>query len=251
MKKPKIAISLSESLLKLVDSKVDGSIIRSRSQAIEYFLNKGLKESSLANAVILLKGSHQDIALKKVNGKSLIKHQFDFFSNHGIKKVYLITKHSEKINEILNEISDSKLAFEIINDPSKGTVPALKQIKDKIKDSNFVVLSGDTFIDFNLSNMLSNHNRADRLATMGLITSHKPTKYGNATLSGELIINFEEKPSTTRSYIINAGIYIFNSNVLEILDNNTSLEMEIFPKLAKIKQLVGFFTHGEYVHLGD
>ena len=46
MKKAKIAISLDNALLRLVDSKVDGSIMRSRSQAIEYFLKKGLKEQS-------------------------------------------------------------------------------------------------------------------------------------------------------------------------------------------------------------
>ena len=32
MKKPKIAISVDKSLLELIDSKVDGSVIRSRSQ---------------------------------------------------------------------------------------------------------------------------------------------------------------------------------------------------------------------------
>jgi len=37
IKKPKIAISLDKSLLDLVDSKVDGSVIRSRSQAMEFF----------------------------------------------------------------------------------------------------------------------------------------------------------------------------------------------------------------------
>ena len=36
MSKPKIAISLDKSLLELVDSKVDGSVIRSRSQAMEF-----------------------------------------------------------------------------------------------------------------------------------------------------------------------------------------------------------------------
>ena len=38
MKKPKIAISLDKPLLDLIDSKVDGSILRSRSQAMEFFL---------------------------------------------------------------------------------------------------------------------------------------------------------------------------------------------------------------------
>ena len=73
MTKPKIAISLDKSLLNLVDSKVDGSVIRSRSQAMEFFLKKGLQEQSINTAVLLIKGEHQKNLLKKLKGKSLLK----------------------------------------------------------------------------------------------------------------------------------------------------------------------------------
>ena len=66
MSKAKIAISVDNSLLKLIDSKVDKSVIRSRSQAIEYFLRKGLQEQSVSVAVLLLKGEHQAVALKNI-----------------------------------------------------------------------------------------------------------------------------------------------------------------------------------------
>ena len=66
MTKSKIAISVDNSLLKLVDSKVDRSVIRSRSQAIEFFLKKGLQEQSVSIAVLLLKGGHQVFSLKQV-----------------------------------------------------------------------------------------------------------------------------------------------------------------------------------------
>ena len=48
---------------------------------------------------------------------------------------------------------------------------------------------------------------------------------------------------------MNAGIYIFNPEIFELLDDAASLEKDIFPKLAKIHQLAGFFVHGEYVHV--
>ncbi|NQV08724.1 ribbon-helix-helix protein, CopG family [Candidatus Woesearchaeota archaeon] len=79
MKKQKIAISLDKKLLDLVDSKVDGSIIRSRSQAIELFLHRGMEEKSVENAVILLHKDHQKTSLKKIDGISLIKKQISFF----------------------------------------------------------------------------------------------------------------------------------------------------------------------------
>ena len=169
MPKSKIAISVGNSLLRLVDSKVDGSVIRSRSQAIEYFLKKGLQEQSVSTAVLLLKGEHQTFALKDVNGTSLIKQQIDFFSRYGIKTIYIVTQHTKNINLLLNEISDAKINVEIIEKMSKGNADALKAVKDKI-NSSFVVMSGDTYNNFDLLKMIKKHIDSEKLLTMGLMT---------------------------------------------------------------------------------
>src|SRR3989338_5196285 len=166
MVKSKIAISLDNSTLKTVDSKVDGSVIRSRSQAIEYFLKKGLQEQSVSVAVLLLKGEHPPFPLKEINGASMIK------------------KHME----------------------------------------------------------------SEKLATMGLMTREKASSYGTAILDGDLVVDFQEKPKHYSTNIVNAGIYIFKPEIFEMFDDSISLEKDLFPKLARIKQLVGFFTYGEYLH---
>lgn len=242
MKKRKIAISVDNSLLSLVDSKVDGSVIRSRSQAIEYFLKKGLKEDSITTAILLLKGTQQNVALKDFKGKSLIKNQIEFFSNNGIKKIYLITQKPSK--ELREELIDTNV--EIIEKDSKGNASALLALKGKIK-SNFIVMSGDTYNNFDLIKMINKHLSLNKLATMGLMTREKPSAYGTAILDGDLIIDFQEKTKSLSSHIVNAGIYIFKPEIFELIQGN-SLEKELFPKLAKIKELVGFFTYGEYEH---
>jgi len=153
MKKPKIAISLDKPLLDLIDSKVDGSILRSRSQAVEYFLRKGLQEQSINTAVILLKGEHQLISLKNIKGRSLIKNQLDFFYQNNINKVLIVTQHTKNVNLFLNEVNDSRLNIEVIEKNAKGNADALESIKDKIK-TNFVVMSGDTYNHFDLIKMM-------------------------------------------------------------------------------------------------
>jgi mannose-1-phosphate guanylyltransferase len=86
---------------------------------------------------------------------------------------------------------------------------------------------------------------------MGIMSIEKPGKYGTAVMDGDLIVDFEEKPRQARTHVGNAGIYIFKQEVLELCDSHTpSLEKDLFPKLARIKQLVGFFTLGEYSHFG-
>ncbi len=250
MPKSKIAISVDNSLLKIVDSKVDGSIIRSRSQAIEYFMKKGLQEQSVSVAVLLLKGEHQEFALKNINGKSLIKQQIDFFSSHGIKTLYIVTQHTKNINLLLNEISNSKINVEILEKESKGNADALKAAKGKI-GNNFIVMSGDTYNNFDLLKMIKKHAGSDKMATMGLMTREKASSYGTAILDGDLVVDFQEKPKHSSTNIVNAGIYIFKPEVFELFNGVISLEKDLFPKLARMKQLIGYFTYGEYVHVGD
>lgn len=249
MKKPKIAISLDKSLLDQIGSKVDGSIIRSRSQAIEYFLRKGLKESSIGIAVLLVKKDHQPNLLKELKGRALIKQQIEFFHNNGIKTLYIVTPHTPFISRVLLEVDNSPIDIRIVERDVKGNADALLGLKNLLSE-NFVVMSGDTYNNFELLRMIKKHLELDKLATMGLMSIEKPSKYGNAILDGDLIIDFQEKPKSVASNVVNAGVYVFKPEVFELFDNVHSLERGLFPKLARMKQLVGFFTHGEYGHFG-
>ncbi len=248
MAKPKIAISLDKSLLDLVDSKVDGSVIRSRSQAMEFFLKKGLQEQSINTAVLLIKGEHQKNLLKKLKGKTLIKNQLEFFAQHGINNLYIITQHTKNINLLLNEISESNINVEIIETNARGNAEALQVVKGKVKNS-FIVMSGDTYNSFDLLKMIKKHLELDKMATMGLMTREKTIGYGTAILDGDFIVDFQEKPKQSSTNIVNAGIYIFKPEIFELFENVNSLEKDLFPKLARLKQLIGFFTYGEYEHL--
>ena len=248
MKKPKVAISLDKSLLDLIDSKVDGSVIRSRSQAMEFFLRKGLQGDSINAAVLLIKGEHQKNLLKQLKGNSLVKNQLDFFSQHGINKVYIVTQHTKEINLLLNEISDARINVEIIETNARGNAQALQSIRAKIKNS-FIVMSGDTYNNFDLLKMIKKHLDIDKMVTMGLMTREKTSGYGTAILDGDFIVDFQEKPKQSSTNIVNAGIYIFKPEVFELFENVSSLEKDLFPKLARLKQLIGFFTYGEYKHL--
>ena len=137
---------------------------------------------------------------------------------------------------------------EIIEKEARGNASALLALKEKVK-GNFVVMSGDTYNNFDLIKMAVKHGSLNKLATMGLMTREKASDYGTAILDGDLIIDFREKTKTLSSHIVNAGIYIFKPEIFELISGN-SLEKDLFPKLAKIKELVGFFTYGEYEHFG-
>ncbi len=247
-KKPKIAISLDKRLLDLVDSKVDGNVIRSRSQAVEYFLRKGLSGESINTAVILLRGEHQKISLKKIKGKSLIKNQLEFFEKNNIINVFIVTQYSRYRTQFLNEVAETRLNVEVIEKDVKGNADALIAIKGKLKN-NFIVMSGDTYNNFDLIKMIRKHLEIDKIATMGLMTRADVAGYGTAILDGDYVVDFQEKPKESSTNIVNAGIYVFKPEVFELFEGVKSLEKDLFPKVARMKQLVGFFTYGEYMHM--
>lgn len=250
MKKEKIAISLDNSLLPIVDAYVDNVTIRSRSQAIEFLLKKAIKERPVDTAVLLIRKNDQKYLFKEFEGFSLVQHNFNFMIKHKFKKLYIITERTEEIEDLIKELP-KVIDIELIEEKNvNGTASALLLLKDKLK-SNFILMNGDTFNDFALDNMIKEHLNNNKVVTIGLISSDSPSKKGSVILDGNLIIDFKEKEKT-KSYVVSAGVYVINPKIFSYYSKESkSLEKDIFPKLAKEKQLQGFFTWGKFVHMPE
>jgi NDP-sugar pyrophosphorylase family protein len=249
MKKEKIAISIDKDILGAVDSSIDGTLIRSRSQAIEAILSRGLKATIVDTAVILLHPRHISVALKNMDDASLIRKQIDFLKRNWIRDVKIATGISNDVESLIEEIRGEE-SVEIVQKDCDGNGDALFSLRDNLPD-NFVVMSGDVFNDFSIQGMIKDHIDKGKLVTMGLMTKEKNAKYGTAVLDGSLIVEFSEKPKSASTYVVNAGIYLFKKEAFNLFDEKTkSLENDLFPRLARIRQLQGYFTKGKYVHMG-
>ncbi|MFH1409351.1 MAG: sugar phosphate nucleotidyltransferase [Nanoarchaeota archaeon] len=248
--KKKIAVSLDKDLLEELDRAKKGTLLRSRSQAIEYFLGKGLREREITTAVLLLHKRHQIISLRPIDGRPLLGHQLDWFSSHGIKKVLILTQFSALMNRLLVETSAAPIAVEVVDAEVRGNGEALAIAEPKLKGP-FVVMSGDILNSFDLKRMIQSHLREQVIATMGLMDRQEPSKYGSAIMEGNRIISFAEKTKSASSHVVNAGIYIFSPEVFSMLKKVISLERDLFPRLAKDHRLLGYFTRGDYRHVTD
>lgn len=248
MPKIKIAISLDNHLLKRIDTKVDKNIIRSRSQAIELFLERGLREDKIDTIFLMLSKNDQESSIQEKDGLTLLKKQIDFFQNNGFTRFFIITQHSNNTNTILNILHSSKMETKLIEVNAKNNGEALMMSK-KYFPEKFIVMNGNILFDFDINNMINFHNKEEKLVTIGLMSAKETTRYGTAILKGDLVVDFIEKPKKTQSHIVNAGIYIFTKESLELLDNQ-KIEISLLPKLAKINQLLGYFIVGDYQYLG-
>jgi mannose-1-phosphate guanylyltransferase len=82
----------------------------------------------------------------------------------------------------------------------------------------------------------------------------EPSKYGVVVMKQQTtqIEKFVEKPVEFVSNRINAGIYIFNTEILNRISlRPTSIEKEIFPKMATEGQLHSFDLEGYWMDVGQ
>jgi NDP-sugar pyrophosphorylase family protein len=114
-----------------------------------------------------------------------------------------------------------------------GTGGALKKAAQRIDDEYFLVLNGDSYLDFNFRDMLTFHILQSAMATIGLTWSKDTRRFGRVELNAERqVIQFIEKSDTIPGYI-NGGVYICRSDLVDTIPSgNVSLEMDVLPSLA-------------------
>ncbi len=243
--KKKIAIALSAEILDEVDF-ISKKESLSRSQEIEKLILEGLKKTEVKTAVLLIHKNKKEVLFK--NSNELLKKQYEFLKKNRIQNIIFVSEFKEsekrKIEQIFQEIN-----LKIISDKSNGTAQALKKANKHIF-SDFILINADTYNEFDLKKMISFHKETKTTATLGLINSDSPEKYGSVILDGTKIIKFSEKAKPL-SNIISAGIYILKPKIFASIKNKKSLEKEIFPELAESREIRGFFTFGQYQHFGN
>lgn len=262
--KERITITLDSELIKQIDKRIDGNIIKNRSQQIEFLLTNALGTYRPEKALILVGGKGtrlRPLTLKmpkcmvEIQGRTVTEHLFDLFKKYGVRDIILSVGYmKEKVKEYYGDGSKFGVNLTYVEeDEPLGTGGPLKLAKKYISDS-FIVTNGDELKTLNIPRMFRLHKRKNALATIALTTVSDPSHYGVARMSGSRILEFIEKPKTGEapSNLINAGFYIIEPEVIDMIPEGLSmLEKDIFPNLAKQGRLRGFLTAGQWFDIGD
>ncbi len=251
-KRDRITITIKKDILRQVDALVDGDKIRNRSHAIESILNDKFGDSFVRTAVILGGGSGVKVSgyteltsplLSRYKKKTLIEWHIEKLKKIGVEEVILaVGVFGSDVRKFLGDgsVYDIRVLY---FERDYGTASSIRQARNLLKDT-FIMFNGHIVVeDVDIKEMFLAHKNSKAFVTMGLTTVANPSDYGQVTLKGSNITKYVEKPgkSKTVSYIINAGIYIINSEVCELVKpEEESLEKDIFPKLAKNNKLNGY-----------
>ncbi|HKP68513.1 MAG TPA: NDP-sugar synthase [Pyrinomonadaceae bacterium] len=185
-----------------------------------------------------------------VLNRPLLRYQIAILAKAGITDITLsLSYQPDKIQDILGDGSELGVSLRYLTEPSPmGTAGAFKFAAGAIRETT-VVFNGDILTDVDVADVIKTHgtNKAD--ATIVLAPVEDPSRFGlvETGKNGE-VMRFLEKPSAEtlkelKLNTINAGIYVLEPSVLDLIaeGENTSFEYDVFP--AIIEKERPFFAH--------
>jgi mannose-1-phosphate guanylyltransferase len=143
----------------------------------------------------------------------------------------------------------------VIEETPLGTAGALKNVEQHISGP-FFVLNGDILTSLDLRAMMQEHERKGGIGLLHLIRVDDPSAFGCVVHDADGRISaFVEKPpkGTEPTDEINAGTYLFEREILELIPpgRNVSIERETFPQIiASGKGLFAYTTDDYWMDLG-
>ena len=189
-------------------------------------------------------------------GTPLIDHMIHWMNQGNVDQVILAVNHlSDKlrIEVARRKLSDSVLLS--VEQIPLGTGGPIKLASPNLDHRDpLIVANGDVVSSIDLKDILAAHNRSGAEATISLVSVPDRRPFGTATTDErDRIIRFEEK--LTGAPVpgwINAGVYVLNPSVVEMIPSGraVSLEREIFPVLASRLKLQGYRYRGIWHDIG-
>ncbi len=255
--KERVTLTIDQDLLEQVDDTIDGSLVKNRSHAFELLLKKALGNNRLKKAFILAGGETEEkdgeqipASMLKVAGKPILHHNIELLKKHGVEDVIIsLGPNGKDIKRYFEDGSEFELNISYVEEENPlGTAGPLKLAEDEL-DEAFVMMNADELKDIDLKDMFEFHKEQDGFATIALTTVNNPSDYGVAVMNGNKITTFVEKPdpSNTPSNLINAGLYIMEPEVLDLVPEGfAKLEDDLFPKLAQDEKLFGYPFSGQW-----
>jgi mannose-1-phosphate guanylyltransferase/phosphomannomutase len=190
--------------------------------------------------------------------RPIAEHIINLLKRHNINEV-IATLHylPDAMRDYFQDGSDFgiQMTYAVEEDQPLGTAGCVKNIAELL-DETFLVISGDSITDFDLTAAIAFHKKQKSKATLILTRVPNPIEFGVVITDKNGLINrFLEKPSTSEIFsdTVNTGTYILEPEVLDYLPANTESDFSsyLFPLLlARNEPMYGFVADGYWCDVG-
>jgi mannose-1-phosphate guanylyltransferase / phosphomannomutase len=190
--------------------------------------------------------------------RPIAEHILNLLKRHHINEVIATLHYLPDVMQDYFQNGDDfgvQMTYAIEADQPLGTAGCVKNISELLTET-FLVISGDSITDFDLTAAIAFHKQHKSKATLILTRVPNPIEFGVVITDGEHRINrFLEKPSTSEIFsdTVNTGTYILEPEVLQYLPENTEQDFskDLFPLLlAKDEPMYGYVAEGYWCDVG-
>ena len=190
--------------------------------------------------------------------RPIAEHIINLLKRHQITEV-VATLHylPDVMRDYFQDGSDFgvQMTYAVEEDQPLGTAGCVKNIAELL-DETFLVISGDSITDFDLTAAIEFHKSKKSKATLVLTRVPNPVEFGVViTDEQRRIRRFLEKPSTSEIFsdTVNTGTYILEPSVLDYLPVNQECDFskDLFPLLLeKDEPMYGYIAEGYWCDVG-
>ncbi len=193
-----------------------------------------------------------------IMNKPVMEHIIDLLKQYGITDIGItLMYHPQLIKDYFGK--GRNLGVNItyfIEETPLGTAGGVKSAQNFL-DETFIVISGDSITNLNISKAIEFHKRKNAIATLVLTKVELPLDYG-VVLTNEdgSVTGFLEKPSWGEIFsdTINTGIYILEPDIFNFIEpeKNTDFSRDVFPSLlSSSKKMFGYIMSDYWCDIGD
>lgn len=177
--------------------------------------------------------------LVPIGGSPLLGIWLDLCARHGIAEVLVnVSQHPEQVRRFIEHRRDrSPRVTLVVEHAPRGTAGTVAVNRQFVAgEESFWIFYSDTLTDVDLREVAETHRRHTALLTMGLFRAPVPAAAGIIEMDESgTIVAFEEKPSSPRSNLANAGIYLARQELLDRIPAGRPLVdfgRDVFPSLV-------------------
>lgn len=176
--------------------------------------------------------------LAPVGGRPFLDLLLDWLRGFGARRVVLCLGHlGDRVVAHLNDHPGIAAGLEVVPviEPAPlGTAGAVRHVRPHLSSDPVFVLNGDTFLDADLAGFVAGHRAAGRPISLLCAEVDSVARFGSVEVDGRgLLRRFVEKDAAgDRPGLINAGMYLFSAQALELLMacDGPSLERDLLQR---------------------
>ena len=172
--------------------------------------------------------------LADVAGQPFLERIFEQVRGFGISKVVVCTGYMAEQIEDLYVSAFKDLAISYSRERALlGTAGAVRFALEHIPTERALVLNGDSFCDFDCTDLLATHDENQAEATILLTHVEDSSRYGAVVLDEDgRVQSFIEKAAAGGPALVNAGVYLMQRSLIKEIPAGRvlSLEKDTFPQ---------------------